>query len=416
MKSLLKKIFIDNWQRKLLALILALITWFFINHSLSNTITISPVSVKVINLEKNKTIIGMQSNGILSENTSLHITGNTNVLKHISDSDLEIVIDLKDHAEDFTAEISKSNLISKNPRLNIERAIKKVKPNMININFSKLITEKIDLLITKPTGEAPKGYQFLDIWPNKFYTTIRGPEEIVKKLKSNGLQLCFNLSDVTEKELNSIESSHRRGKKDVVSFFVPTAWKKINVPDISSYPLEIADKRATALRIDFIKKDFLSLNAPIPVDLFFPVNTSDKLNPQEISLANNEFVKKINGINQITTPLFASGVSELFMDIVKEKMHIVILVEQKKDSESFEWNIQLILPLELEKTFVKKLLSEESKENSKEHLSYLKEEYLKSRFRAYTNQSRLWLSDKDKLNLKITIEDNKVVVVSEKKS
>ncbi|NGX28444.1 MAG: hypothetical protein K940chlam1_00623 [Candidatus Anoxychlamydiales bacterium] len=415
MKSLLKKIFIDNWQRKLLALILSLIVWVFINHSLSNTKTISNVGVRVINLGEGRTIKGIQRNGILSESATLHITGNNNILNQISASDLEVLLDLKDQDKDFTAIITKEHIISKNAHLNIDRAIKKIKPHKLNINFSKLVKEKIDLLIAKPIGEVPKGYQFLDVWPNKFYITVSGPEEVVKNIKAKGLQLCFNLSDISEKELSTIETAHKRGKKDVVSFFVPTFWKKINISDISSYPLEIDDPKVKALRIDFIKKDFIPINTPIEVDLFFPLKSSDKLNPNEITLANNDFVKKINGINQITTPLYAQGISELFMDIIKEKMHIVILVEQKEDSENLEWNIQPVLPLELEKVFVKKLLSEETEEESKEHHSYLKEEYLNARFRAYLNRFRLWLSSKEKLNLKITLENNQVVIVSEKK-
>jgi hypothetical protein len=37
MKSLLIKLFIENWQRKLISLILAIVIWLMINHSIAIT-------------------------------------------------------------------------------------------------------------------------------------------------------------------------------------------------------------------------------------------------------------------------------------------------------------------------------------------------------------------------------------------
>jgi len=283
MKSLIKKLLLDNWQRKILALILAIITWAFVNHSLTVTKTVSDIPVKVINLTKEKAIKGMQNDGTLAESTSLTLTGNKNLIDRITKNDLVVVVDLKDKKEDFKTVITKSNLISKNPNVNIERSIKKVAAQDLAINLSKFVKEKIPLLITQPIGEPPKGYQFLDVWPYRLWITVSGPEELVKNLKAKGLKLTFNLNDVSEKELDSIDAANKRGRRDVVSFFVPTSWKRINIPSISSSAMEIDDPNAKALRIDFIKKDFIAMNSRIPVSLFFPVKYSDKLNPNNIT-------------------------------------------------------------------------------------------------------------------------------------
>ena len=95
MKSLLKKIFIGNWQRKLIAFLLSIITWFFVNHSLTINKTIFDVPIRVINLAKDKTIIGMKGDGILLSTINLEIEGNKNLIDNISKNDLEILIDLK---------------------------------------------------------------------------------------------------------------------------------------------------------------------------------------------------------------------------------------------------------------------------------------------------------------------------------
>lgn len=414
MKSILKKIFIDNWQRKILALIIAIITWIFINNSLTITKTIPNIPIKVINLANDKTIPGMLPEGTLAESTSITITGNQNFINQINSSDLEVVIDLENKNHNFSTLITKSNLVTNNPNINLERAIKKVKPTELKIKLSRLVKEKIPVLITKPIGEAPKGYQFLDVWPYQLNITLKGAEEIIKNLKAKGLQLTFNLSDISENELNIINAANKRGKKDIVSFFIPTSWKKLIIGSLSPYPIEIDDSNAKALRLDFIKKDLLPINASIPVELFFPPKTVDELNPKTISLKNDEFIQKINNVNMINTPLYAQGVSELFLDIIKERMQIIIVVQRKEDNKLLNWNIHTIIPVALEDTFVNKILSQETDEEAKEMEPHMREEYLRHIFREYMNKCRLYLSPEQKLNLYITLEGSEVHIIPDK--
>jgi len=98
----------------------------------------------------------------------------------------------------------------------------------------------------------------------------------------------------------------------------------------------------------------------------------------------------------ITIPLYAKGVSELFVDVLKEKMQIVILVQPKEEEEFLGWNIQAVLPLELEKMFVTKVLSDETDDQARELQPQITEEHVKVRFRTYMNKFRLWLSSKRK--------------------
>lgn len=416
MKSLLKKIFLDNWLRKILSFILALITWIFINHSLSITKIIHDVPIRVINLPKDKAIKGMQSDGLLLDTMPLEIQGNKNLLDRITKSDLEILVDLKDNKkEDYKTLITKNNIVSKNSTINIERTIKKLKHQELSIQLSKFVIEKIPLIVTQPIGEAPKGYQFLDLWPYTLYVTVSGPEDIIKNLKVTGLKLTFNLNSISESELDAIDSSRKRGNREVVSYFVPTAWKKINVPDISVSPIDVDDPNAKALRIDFIKKDFIPIISPIPIVLFFPSKTSDKLNPSKISVANSEYIKKINGIDMISIPLYVQGASQAFVDTINENIFILIVVEPKEDKEKLEWNLQPIFPKDLEKIFIKKIINQKTNDEALDLQPHITEEYLKVRFRSYLNKFRLWVSPTEKFNLKISLENNKVYIIPETK-
>src|SRR3990167_7397374 len=118
MITLLKRLFIENWVRKLLSLILAIVVWVVVNRSLTATKTIPDVPVRVINLSPGKTIEGMQANGTLNERVSIAIQGNRFMLDELGSRDLEIVLDAKEkpnqwmRSEEHTSELqSQSNLV-----------------------------------------------------------------------------------------------------------------------------------------------------------------------------------------------------------------------------------------------------------------------------------------------------------------
>ena len=112
MKTLLIRLFIDNWVRKLISLILAMIIWMVVSHSMTTTKVVPNIAVRVINLQAHKTIEGMQANGILNKRVYLNITGNKAALDELSSKDLEVVIDAKDKSEEWIASITQKNLSS----------------------------------------------------------------------------------------------------------------------------------------------------------------------------------------------------------------------------------------------------------------------------------------------------------------
>jgi hypothetical protein len=408
MKTLLIRLFVEHWQRKLVSLVLAVIVWLVVNHSMTTTKTVHSIPVRVLNLSPQKTIEGMQVNGILNKRISLTFTGNKSALDALSMKDIEVVIDATSKGDEWIAAIDKKNVVSLNPELDLSKAISRVAPFEMIVRQSKLVTEKIPVLVTQPIGEAPKGYQFLDVWPYHLTLTVNGPEEAVKKMKSRGLKLTFNLNDISHQELDSLTPMKKTGSADEVSFFVPNSWKKIALQQLSDTPIEIDDPQAKLLRLDFAKQDMIPLGFPLPVIVFFPPKYSNTLNPETYSLATNEFIVKKSGIKMVSTPLYAQGVSRLFLETVKDMIQIVIIAAPKTERETLLWSPQLIYPHELEDRYVAKVMSESNGEPDVQ--PHLREEYLRNRFRSYMNRFRLYTTDGTKLNLKIELQANAISV------
>jgi len=402
--TLLKRLFVEHWQRKLISLILAMIIWMVVNHSMTVTKTVSGVSVRVINLPSGKTIEGMLGNGTLNNKIQLTFSGNKAGIEEITHKNIEVVIDASGQPDQWIANITKKNLVCTHPEINLSKEILRLAPQEMIIKQSKLVTEKIPILITQPIGEAPKGYQYLGVWPDQLSLTVGGPEEEVRRLKNRGVKLTFNLNDITRAELDTLQTS-----KDEISFYVPNSWKKISVPDLSDTPLEIDDPQAKALRVDFSRQDLLPIGTPIPVTVFFPPKFSNTLNPETYSIAVNDFIVKKNGIKMIAPTLYAQGVSRLFLETVKDMIQVVVIASPKSERESLMWNAQFMYPHKLEDRYVAKVLSEASDEAS-DVQPHMREDYFRNRFRSYMNRFRLYTANNKKLSLKIELQANTISV------
>jgi|SRR3989344_8594635 len=408
MKTLLIRFFLENWQRKLVSFILAMVIWMIVSQSLTTTKTVHNIPVRVVHLPPEKTIEGMQTNGMLNKKISLTLTGNKLALDDLSGKDLEVEIDSSGKADEWIASITQKNLVSLNPGLDLSKMISKVSPFQIILRQSNLVTEKIPVLVMQPIGEAPKGYQFLDVWPYHLTLTVNGPEDSVKKLKAKGLTITFNLNDISRAELDTLSAS-KEGQVDEVSYFVPNSWKKVAIPQLSDTPVEIDDPQAKALRIDFSRQDLLPVGGPLPVTVFFPPKSSNTLNPETYSLATNDFIVKKNGIKMIFAPLYAQGVSRLFLETVKDMIQVVIIATPKAERETLLWNAQFMYPHELEDRYVAKVMSQSNDELG-DVQPHLREDYLRNRFRSYMNRFRLYTQNRKKLSLKIELQANTISV------
>ena len=123
-----------------------------------------------------------------------------------------------------------------------------------------------------------------------------------------------------------------------------------------------------------------------------------------------EFVLKKNGTKLFNVPLYAQGVSRLFLETVKDMIQVVIIAAPKSEREDLLWNAQFIYPHELEDRYVSKVISESSGEKFENVQPHLIEDYLRNRFRSYMNRFRLHTPNHQKLRLKIELQANSISV------
>lgn len=402
-----KSIFVYQWKRKAFAILLSTFFWFIVNHSLTTTRTFLNVPIKVVNLPPSMTIEGIQPGGRLSKKTTLTVTGNKELIEPLQSSDFEVVLDASLKTQDEPLLITKKNLVALNPDIDISSGILKVKSPPFNLQLTKLVTEKMTVHITSPTGEAPRGYQFLDVWPYKLELTVTGPEDVLKKARHRDLKLTFNLSDVSKKQLDMLTQGHEEGKCDVVSFPIPEAWKTLVVPSISDTPLMINDPQSKLLRFDFIRYEYLPIESKIPIHFFYHPSLLGLYAPEEIEIAVNDPICYHKGLYYLNLPLYASGVDKTFIETVKDNIQIVVDVNSEF-RKPLNWSVQIITCQKLEDEYVEKVLSELDDEDLRLMQFNQRQEYLRNRFRSYMQRLRLININGSKLSMSFRMDEFRI--------
>jgi hypothetical protein len=375
---MIKNFFTENIQQKLLALVAAVLIWVVVDHSISTTKVFVNVPVRVVNLPTEKTIRGLMPNGILDRKIAVTLTGTKDVIDQIEPGDFEVVLDAFGKPDDWIVEIAKKNLVSLNPDIDLIHNVTALSYSPMVIKLSKLVTDKIPVYIEKPKGEPPEGYQFLDVWPRKISHIVSGPEEDVLELKNKGLELVFDLADLTKEDLDSIVSADPK-QPDEISYFVPENWKKIQIPFLHDVKQEVNGPESRHLRIDFLKKDLLTLNQPLPVSVFYPLANSNLVNPETHPLSAAEGFEKRHEIVITAKPLFVDGISRLFLDLVKDRIQLVVVAETKDSSKPLQYAIDFVDWQRIENSYI--ALFKELPQN---------ESYFRSRFRTYMCKMALY--------------------------
>lgn len=405
---MMHNLLISNWQRKIVALAAAIVIWVLVNHSITITKTIPNIPIRLINIPSGKTVEGLLPDGLLNKKMTLTITGSKTVLDQLHPRDLEIVLDATGHGEEWLVEISKKNLVSLNPDVDITHSITSITYNEFVVKLIKSITEPVLLTITKPIGDPPKGYQFLEIWPQHLFQRVTGPETQVKELKEKGLTLTFNLNEITRAELDALRTSETQDAE--VAFPIPESWKFVRIPFYNNSEAPLNDPKAKNLNITFLAKDFIPLNLQVPLSIYFPLKYSPTLNPDTYTLAENQVVKKNNGIFVFSEPLFARGVSRLFLDVVRESMQIVITAEPRTSKESLPWSWEFVNPEKLENIYVNRSLALIANQQLLDLQPKLREGFLRSQFRNYMREFTLFDKSGKKLSLHIELAPGMIEV------
>ncbi|MCB1119476.1 MAG: hypothetical protein KDK65_05910 [Chlamydiia bacterium] len=401
----------QKWQRKATALITAILIWFFVSNSIDDSKTVSNVPVRVINLPKDKTVIGLQPNGLLSKRMTLKLTGTKRVIDDLETGDFEVLLDASTLTSDVSLiQISKKNLISLNPSINLaDHITAPIEFNELLIKLSPVTTEKIPVTLLPPMGAAPSGYTYLDYWPQQLYQSVTGPEELVQQLKTEGLKLQFDLNQIKKGELDKLTVSRDNFHDDEIVWMIPARWKTITIPLYQETTTELNDPEAKELHIDFLREETLPLNADLPVRVFYPLNTLDRLNPLTTPLNIAPPLSLRQATPTLTHPLYVKDVSRLFLETIKDHLEITIDASSSFDNKQLNWSIQTISPGWLETRYIQQLLLSSTAANNDDTIhTKAREAHLRKRFQNYLKNLRLYTNSKEKFTLDIQIQDKQI--------
>lgn len=394
------------------ALLAALVIWILVNHSITETKTLPNVPIRVVNVPPEKTIVGMMPNGMLTKRITLTVSGAKETVDELEPGDVEVVLDASQIDEDeWVAQITRKNLVSLNPNIDLLHHITQVTHSELVIKLRKLLTAKIPINILPPDGEPPHGYIYLDIWPTTLWQSVHGPAEEVEKLKREGIDLSFKLSNITTADLDAIKSSPDNIYDDEIRFIVPSKWKQIDIP-FHNYGLEdINDPEAQSLRIYFLRKQVIPLERELPMSVFYPLQTSESLNPATTKIAPGKYVQMVNEIPLFTVPLFVKDVSRLFLSTVRNNLEIRLVAAPERDHVNLDWGLVANAPKELENTYTAFLVANlGTGKNELAPFPKDREEMIRRRFRSYLQNLALYISDEDKLHLESKVEEGRIVI------
>ncbi|WP_157850891.1 CdaR family protein [Chlamydia caviae] len=409
MIDFLSRFFMRNWLRKVVSLGFAIIIWILVGQTVTITRTLNNIPVRIVDLDPDQTVLGLQSNGLLDKKVSLTIVGNKSTVHDLRPTNLEVVISATGHTESWIAAIDKYNLVSLDGEMNIRRDIQSVSADDIFICLTQYVTEDVTVTITTPVGSPPKGYEYLDVWPKYLIQKVSGPKEYVNALKEQGLELTFNLNKVSFEELE--RNRIAQGNHDEIIFPIPEEWKKILIPFGNTNTYEnLNDPQADFLRLLFLKQELIPLNLNLPVLLFFPVKYSNTFNPLAYTLEASHPIILNQGIYQINIPLYAKDVSKLFLDVVKNNIALAVVMAPPHGNNSVNWAVEFIDEKTLEDTFVQAIMAQEH--GILHDFALIDETGIRHRFREYLRKLSLFGKDGSPLHLSAEISHNKVIIHS----
>ncbi|MCE5317062.1 MAG: hypothetical protein LLG04_06825 [Parachlamydia sp.] len=415
MERVITNLFFHNWSRKLVALLAAIVVWILVSHSITETKTLPNVPVRVIKLPPEKTIQGMLPNGTLTKRITLTVSGSKEIVEELEPGDVEVELDASQIDQDeWIAQIARKNLVSLNPEIDLLHNVTQVNHSEFIIKLSPLMTAKIPITILPPIGEAPPGYEYLDLWPQTLWQLVSGPAEEVERLKQKGLDLTFNLSDITVADLDTIRSTPDNIYDDEIRFIVPSKWKQIDIP-FHNYAMEdINDPEAQSLRLYFLRKQTLPIERELPLSAFYPLQTSDTINPGTTIIAPGKYVQIENNIALFKVPLVVKDVSRLFLSTVRNNLEIRLVAAPELEHGNLEWSLIVNAPKELEDIYSAFLVANLASVKSTGAAPFAKEreEVIRKRFRRYLQHLTLYLKNEDKLRLESNVENGKIVVTN----
>lgn len=410
METMIGRFFLHNWQQKLVAVLSAIVVWFFISSTIIETKVIPSVPIRVVNLPPDSTILGLMPNGLLGKRITLTLSGTKDIIERLEPGDLEVVLDASiiDHS-DWVMSLTKKNLVSLDPSIDLAQHIISIKHSEYVIKLRRMITEQIPILMLPPRGEPPAGYEFLDVWPQHLIQTFSGAEEEIQIIRTNGLELQFDLSRISRMELDLLAEANPTS--DEITFFVPNSWKKIHIPCKPNLYEEINDPEANDLQIDFLRKQVFAISTAIPIRIFYPVEFSDRINPKTHPLKGGTQIKQLQGLSLFTPEVYVHDITQEFLETIRENIEIVVTAAP--DRELLDWSVEIINPHELEDIYVEKVFSSHPRaKDANPSVIRRRASLYRKRFREYMQKLQLYVSPEQPLVLEAILQNDSISVQS----
>jgi hypothetical protein len=406
----------DHWQRKVVALLTALIAWFFVNHSIIDTKVIPNIAVKVINLPADKAIVGLQPNGLLSRRITLTLSGTKDVIMELEAGDIEVVVDASavDDQKEWVVDVTKKNLVSLNPAINLAQHITQVEHGDFIIKLSPLITVQVPVTVVPIVGDLPVGYSFVDMWPQQLKQTITGPEEEVLNIKAKGLRYEFDLSRITKADLEHAKSLNSNiGEGGVVGnevlFYLPNKWKKIALSVQEGGEEEINDPEAKYLHVTFLQQQWLPVDTSIPAHVYYPFSTLAALNPQTHPLVDSSKVAAEHAVHLLKTPLYVYDVGDVFLNHIRQNLEIVVIATQPTNEHAkLQWSLEVVNTTDLEDSYVEEFMNKEQFIYASRASRQRREQMLRQRFRTYLQRLTPYSHPKQPLHLECVLSPDNI--------
>ncbi len=281
-RHLFRRIFLDDWLIKVIALFITVALW------LGVTGLRAPTTERLRDITlKSRVSDTIEVTNISVQEVDLLVTGDKRKIDQIKQENLIVVLDLTDvQAGDRTIQITSENV---NVELPTGVRLEEVQPNKIAVKL-ETITEREIAVKVETEGTVPENFEVYSktIAPQK--VRVRGPESFIKLLDSVPTEkvslenrredfiaqrIPLNIADskVTVLDTNVVDVAFRIGVKRIERLFtvpVQTATEKKTATVILYGGRSVLESlKAENLRVEIVKNEAgeTSLNLVLPPEI-----------------------------------------------------------------------------------------------------------------------------------------------------
>lgn len=398
----------QQWLKLVFSICAGLFTWWYVHETQVSTRVFPEVYIWVQGLPQGKTILGLRKDGRLMRQISLTLKGRKSTLDKINNEQLEVVVNASNKGDVWKEELTTNELRCLNPNVKLERDIYHIEHNPLQIRLMTKVSRDVPVTILPPTGNLPKGYKLIDIWPQRLSQQVDGPEETVQALSSRRLFLPFDLNRITKQQLERSSDELTPGSE--IYLKVPDSWKYVELPAPIGESRQLDDPDAENLTLVILKPALLKIDQPFPIrisPLPLPTEGSPIINRAMTLTANSKQIIPINGLYFWNRPVYIEGVSKEFLETILPSLELVIYIGTTGHITS---QIEIANLSRAERKYVQKTMQHHFERSGDPEESIQK--HLSQQFWRYVSQMSFYGEAKRRFELD-TVTDKTTLIIKE---